>query len=211
MTDKFELLPEEKRLGITNAALDNFSKNGYKNASTNEIVKEAGISKGLLFHYFSTKLNLFTYLYKKSIDIIKIHIYDYIDVNEPDYLIRLKQVGIVKLQLSKIYPNIFNFLTAAYFDKDPSIIKIVVFYNREIINEGYNRLSEGVDFSKFREDLDLSMILNSITATLQDWSEKYILENQIDGVIKYDIKEINEELDKHYNFFRKSFYKIPLL
>ena len=41
---------------MINAALKIFAKNGYAHASTDDIVKEAGISKGLLFHYFINKI-----------------------------------------------------------------------------------------------------------------------------------------------------------
>ena len=56
-------LSEEKQQRILNAALKEFAQKGYKNASTNQIVKEADISKGLLFHYFKNKKQLFLFLY----------------------------------------------------------------------------------------------------------------------------------------------------
>ena len=37
--------------------------------ATNEIVKEADISKGLLFHYFKNKKGLFLYLYDYCIEL----------------------------------------------------------------------------------------------------------------------------------------------
>ena len=50
MDDKFFDLKKEKQDRILNGALKIFALNGYKNGSTDVIVKEAGISKGLLFH-----------------------------------------------------------------------------------------------------------------------------------------------------------------
>ena len=55
----FQNLSPEKRLKIFTAAADEFAENGYRKASVNNIVKIAGISKGSLFQYFSTKHNLF--------------------------------------------------------------------------------------------------------------------------------------------------------
>ena len=46
-------LKKEKQDRMINAALKVFAMNGYQKASTDDIVKEAGISKGLLFHYFA--------------------------------------------------------------------------------------------------------------------------------------------------------------
>ena len=55
MTSKFLNLHKEKQQRILNAALNEFANKGFDRASTNEIVKSAGISKGLLFHYFNNK------------------------------------------------------------------------------------------------------------------------------------------------------------
>ena len=49
MNDKFFDLKKEKQDRIINASLKIFALNGYSRASTDEIVKEAEISKGLLF------------------------------------------------------------------------------------------------------------------------------------------------------------------
>ena len=52
---------DEKQDRILNAAIKEFAQKGYDSASTNEIVKEAGISKGLLFHYFKIKSSYFSF------------------------------------------------------------------------------------------------------------------------------------------------------
>lgn len=50
----------EKKERMINSALKEFSVNTFQKASTNTIVEEAGISKGLLFHYFGNK-KIFSY------------------------------------------------------------------------------------------------------------------------------------------------------
>ena len=60
MNEKFFDLNREKQDRMINAALRVFAKNGYRHASTDVIVREAGISKGLLFHYFTNKIGLFS-------------------------------------------------------------------------------------------------------------------------------------------------------
>ena len=67
MNEKFFDLQREKQDRIINAALKIFAQNGYKHASTDVIVKEAGISKGLLFHYFSSKSGLYSFLFDYSV------------------------------------------------------------------------------------------------------------------------------------------------
>lgn len=61
--DNIQPQPENKnsdsRNRIIEAALQEFGEHGYDGASTNQICQAAGISKGLLYHYFKSKENLF--------------------------------------------------------------------------------------------------------------------------------------------------------
>ena len=61
MNEKFFDLKKEKQDRMINAALKVFGMRGYQFASTDDIVREAGISKGLLFHYFGSKLGLYSF------------------------------------------------------------------------------------------------------------------------------------------------------
>lgn len=63
MNEKFWDMKKEKQDRIMNAAIGVFATQGYGHASTDEIVKRAGISKGLLFHYFISKQGLYDFLY----------------------------------------------------------------------------------------------------------------------------------------------------
>ena len=49
--EKFESLPEERQDAIVEAAVEMFGRFDYKSASTEEIARKAGISKGLLIFY----------------------------------------------------------------------------------------------------------------------------------------------------------------
>ena len=49
----------EKREQIIRAAMKNFSKNGYRKTVMDEIVADAGVSKGLVFCYFGSKKALY--------------------------------------------------------------------------------------------------------------------------------------------------------
>lgn len=62
MYENFQKISEEKKDRIIKAALKEFAVKGYEEASTNNIVKEAGISKGMIFHYFENKKNLYLYI-----------------------------------------------------------------------------------------------------------------------------------------------------
>ena len=52
MNEKFFDLKKEKQDRMINAALRVFAIEGYQHGSTDDIVRDASVSKGLLFHYF---------------------------------------------------------------------------------------------------------------------------------------------------------------
>jgi len=62
LSNSFENLNNQKKQRIINAALAEFAQKKYDYASTNSIVKKAQIGKGMLFHYFGNKKNLYIYL-----------------------------------------------------------------------------------------------------------------------------------------------------
>jgi len=59
MKELFLKISEEKRQRIYDAAIHEFLKNGYDNANTNRIAKNANISIGSLFKYFENKEDIF--------------------------------------------------------------------------------------------------------------------------------------------------------
>ena len=62
MNEKFWDLNKSKQDNMIGSAVKIFALNGFRHASTDEIVAEASISKGLLFHYFHSKSGLYSFL-----------------------------------------------------------------------------------------------------------------------------------------------------
>lgn len=57
----FEKLPEERRSAILEAGINEFAACSYPEAGTDRVTAAAGISKGLLFHYFGSKREFYLY------------------------------------------------------------------------------------------------------------------------------------------------------
>ena len=58
----FDNLPAQKRERIVEAIIEEFASYPYASASTNRIVKAAGISKGSMYQYFANKIAMFRWL-----------------------------------------------------------------------------------------------------------------------------------------------------
>ena len=103
-------IDSDKRDRIINAAIEEFSLYPYEKASTNNIVKNAGISKGLLFHYFESKQELYDKLVGFVINKLYNEISSQINWDEKDILERIKQLIIAKMKIGKKYPHMFDFI-----------------------------------------------------------------------------------------------------
>ena len=84
MNEKFFDLKKEKQDRMINAALKVFALNGYRHASTDDIVREAAISKGLLFHYFENKLGVYAFVYDYSVRYLLLELSTAVDAKETD-------------------------------------------------------------------------------------------------------------------------------
>ena len=66
LNEKFWDLKKIKQDSMINGSLKVFARYGFRHASTDEIVAEAGGSKGLLFHYIYSKNGLYEFLAEYS-------------------------------------------------------------------------------------------------------------------------------------------------
>ncbi len=112
MNDKFFDLNSEKQDRMINAALKIFAKNGYKHASTDEIVKEAEISKGLLFHYFGSKMGLYSFLLDYSVKYMNFEFSRTIG-DETEYFAFLEKQEMAKLNVLRNYPYMNEFIESS--------------------------------------------------------------------------------------------------
>ena len=61
------LTGEERRTGILDAALAVFSQSGYHSASLDDIAREAGVSKALIYEHFPSKQELYADLIARNV------------------------------------------------------------------------------------------------------------------------------------------------
>jgi TetR/AcrR family transcriptional regulator len=97
MKKTFEKLPEDKKQRILTACIEEFGERGYEKGSTDKIIKRAGISKGGLYEYITTKEELFLYVveytYRQLYGYLERRIAEEIDEFPADLLQRLRVVS----------------------------------------------------------------------------------------------------------------------
>ncbi len=123
----FERLQQEKQQNILNAACEVFAKHGYQKASMQDIADAAGVSKSVLFKYFSTKENLYLRLFRLATDsILEADALSRAQGSERDDLFSvLRRNATSRLTLFQQYPFVYRFSYNAAFDPDPFVQALV--------------------------------------------------------------------------------------
>lgn len=200
---KFFNLEPEKRERIINAALKEFARNGYEKASTNEITKEAEISKGSLFSYFNSKKELYLFLLDYVVQVID-QIYDEVDWNERDIFKRMKVIGLVKFKVYKKFPRAFNFLKSVANEGAAEVKSEIDKIGKDLIAGGLERGYQNIDWTKFREDIDREKMINIINWTILSFAEEQ--REKVDCF--EDIgTELLDEWDEYFDILKSCFYK----
>ena len=204
MDRSFNNLDSAKRDRIINSALHEFSKNSYEKASTNTIVKNADISKGALFHYFSNKKELYEYLKTFVFETMVKELEEKIDWSQTDIFERIKEAGVIKFKISERYPEMIGFSMQAFSDLSTDIIKK---QSMKYMNDLYVRIYQyNIDYSKFKDEIDIAKVITIVEGTIEKIA-RTIQQNVTVYKQELDTNAVIEEINAYMELFKNIFYK----
>ncbi|MEI3609914.1 TetR/AcrR family transcriptional regulator [Pseudogracilibacillus sp. SO10305] len=203
---KFNNLKLEKQEQIINAAIKEFVQSGFDKASTNEIVKRANISKGSLFNYFNSKKDLYLYLIEYSRNIIR-DLNDQIDLTEEDLFNRIEKAGLEKFYVQQKHPLVFDFFASLKHEESVEVKETVKQSIAYIYNVAIKRLYQDIDYSKFRDEIDVEKAIEILNWTMFGLGEK-----ALEQIVTFeDVDDFGEyyfeEWKKYAEILKYSFYK----
>ncbi|WP_246566690.1 hypothetical protein [Tissierella simiarum] len=131
-------------------------------------------------------------------------IYDEVDWNETDIFKKMKAIGLVKFKIYKKFPQAFNFLKSATHENAAEVKSEINKLYKDLIANGLERGYKNIDWTKFREDIDIEKTINIINWTILSFAEQ-----QRDKVNSFeDIgMEVLDEWDEYFNIMKRCFYK----
>lgn len=121
MNEKFFDLAREKQDRMINGAIEVFAKNGYKHASTDDMVKTVGVSKGLWFHYFGSKEGIYVFVYDYCVKYMLLELSTIVDENETNYFELMRQIAKTKVKVGRSYPYLTIFLEEAAHEPEQAL------------------------------------------------------------------------------------------
>jgi len=193
----------EKIKRIIIAALEVFSNNDYDKASTNMIVKKAGVPRGVLYYYFRNKEELFEYLIYQTQEIFRLEIEMCVDLDDTDYLNRLKSIVVTKIITTSYLPFLAEFAEKVSND---TLVDEYKDYISKTKNTLKQVMEQNLDFSVLKEDVDVEMFKKMAYFSIGGEVKGLIKEKGI-GALRTERNKMIDLIDKQIDFLKYHFYK----
>lgn len=183
MNSKFFDVNKDKQDNIINAALKLFATKGYKDASTDVIVKEAGISKGLLFHYFGSKKGLYEFICDYSEKYMTLELTRSVKSAKKDFFTVISEIELGRCRVARNYPYMHQFLRSLSSEKDPEAVTAMGDSLKEI----------ELTYSNIYSQIDTKMLINPddsmLLVKLIDWMKDGYTKDELNAGV-YDADEL---------------------
>ena len=185
---------------MINAALKIFSMRGYQFASTDDIVKEAGISKGLLFHYFGSKSGLYSFIYDYSVRFMSMELRAAVDAEETNFFTLYKQIETGRLQALKNYPCMQLFLEKFNTETAAEALAATCEKKKELAAL-YDAFDAQADLGLLPADTDSAKLRNILRFSLKNLMEEHFASGS------FQVEALYQENIAYIEFLEKFFTK----
>lgn len=213
MSAAFDNLPQEKKDKIITISMEEFAEKGYKNASTNTITTRADISKGLLFHYFKSKKNLYLYIiHFVSERLAENMLISMKAIREDDFFTKIKKLVMAKLSTALEYPTEYQLFTRA-MTEPPKELQVEIMNIMQNLIEKYTPLNEQVIFesldpTELRDTIPYEKAIEISRLLFEQLGKKYQhLYKGREQELLENPKQMLEELDLYVDVLKHGIYK----
>lgn len=198
----------EKREELLQAALDEFSVKKYEEASLNNIIKKAKISKGTFYYHFKDKQDLYLYLLESSVktkwEYIDSHLKELAGVSKNDIFENFKLQARIGAEFAAVYPkyhNLSKMLTKEKGNEIYDIVKCKLSGDSVTVNPLKSMIEDAVDNGNFRDGIPKEFIFKIISFMFTNFDEVFYAEKDL------DINNIIKNLDYYVDFIKNGLGK----
>ena len=166
MNEKFYSLKKEKQDKMINGAMQIFAKYGYRHASTDEMVRVCGVSKGLWFHYFENKTGLYSFVASYGLKYAMLELNMAQIKSGTDYFeLRLK-IEECKMVMMEKYPYLPLFLYSIVREEDPEVSELIK-EPRQKYAEALSKVMMQADYSALTSHEDYLLLIDMLDYSIE--------------------------------------------
>ena len=208
---KFENFETSKKEKLLKALIEEYATQGYANASTNIIVKNAGISKGSLFNYFGNKKSQYLFLIEYVMIFLQNRMKEYmVEVEFPTgYFEQLLFKSQLKIRLGLEYPLEYKLLLDAYLEEDQEVKDFISTQYAMFSAESIEVEKSGLNPDDLKNPEDRDKIVEMVFYLIAGYSETYIKKHKdLDtSNIPEILGKMTDDLISYFNIIQREFFK----
>ncbi len=191
----------EKKSELLEAALNEFSSKKYEDASLNNIIKNAGISKGTFYYHFKDKQELYIYLLESSVkakwEFINNNIKSTLSEKRGDIFEMFKLQAKIGAEFASVHPNYHNLSKMFVKEKGNEIYDvakdILTGENTDTLNKTIER---AIEDGNFRNDLPKEFIIKIINYLFSHFEDVFNSEDDM------ELENMIKNLDYYVDFMK---------
>src|SRR5699024_6675669 len=116
-------------------------------------------------------------------------------------------VGFQKLRIQQRYPQVFDFLASVIQEEATSVQPFIQQKVNPIYEEGIAKLYQNIDYTKFRQEIDVDKAIDILTWTMSGLGEKGLQELETSGTLQAFGEYYLREWNQYAELLKQSFYK----
>ncbi len=197
---------DARRNRILEAALVEFADKGYRKASTNTIVREAKVSKGLLFHYFISKKDLYIFIFKHAKDTIQEELFAGVNFADRDVLNRLYSATLKKIESynkHKLFSRIFEKHELVTDEEILEETKAIIVHNTEA---AFEKVFNNIDYYLFNDAINIDRSLEVMKWVIERITDDWKITHHC-KFNKKTLEELKMDISHYLDLFRDAFYR----
>jgi AcrR family transcriptional regulator len=199
----FEKLDEGKKSRILDAAVDEFSRHGFRQASVNRMVERIGIAKGSLFQYFGSKEGLFKVIFNYAVELVRQSLRQVKrETSGADFFLRIKESVLAGIGFIDRHPKVYRIYLKMIFQEDfplrTEFLQQVHLFSAEYLRPV---VEAGITGGDLRADTDVDMAVFMLDALMDRFLQAYCVPFLDAGAGIYQVSK--EEVERNVDEFIK--------
>lgn len=188
---------------LTETGIKEFSTHSYSEASTDRITKTAGVSKGLLFHYFGSKKGLYLHCISESLE--RLIIPFSLDETSDFYQVIFSSLD-EKIRLCKDFPDEMHLINLASREASAEIIsernELFLSYRQKTLKESTRVFEIAIATLPQEEKQSSKIVKEGLQLYCSAIIQKYLtMYQQTPDIFFQKADEIKSEMKEYLDLF----------
>jgi AcrR family transcriptional regulator len=204
--DTFNKLDEGKKNKILDAAVDEFSRHGFRQASVNRMVERIGIAKGSLFQYFGNKEGLFKVIFNYAVELVRQSLRQVKrETSSADFFERIKESMLAGIRFIEHHPRVYRIYLKMIFQEDfplrAEFLQQVHLFSAEYLRPV---VEAGIARGDIRPGIDVEMAVFMLDALMDRFLQAHCVPflDAGAGIFKAPSDELERKIDEFIKLLR---------